>query len=74
MLCNDALEYSFKELKHIVSVKTLLSYPDWKIPFTVHISDSDKQLDAVMKHNNKPISLFSRRLSKPQCKYITNKK
>ena len=35
---------------------------------------SDKQLGAVISHNNKPISLFSRRLSNPQRNYTTTKK
>ena len=39
---NDALENYFKELKHMVSTEALLSYPDWKIPFTVHTYAYDK--------------------------------
>ena len=42
ILWNDALESSFKELKCMVSAETLLSYPDWKLPFTVHTDTSDK--------------------------------
>ena len=37
-----ALEKNPKELKNMVSAKMLLSYPDWKIPFTVHTDASDK--------------------------------
>ena len=51
----DALEESFKELKHMVSAETLLNFPDWEIPFIVHIDASDKQLSAVIIQNNKPI-------------------
>ena len=43
ILWNDALESSFKELVRIISVNTLLSYPDWKLSFTVHTDASDKQ-------------------------------
>ena len=43
ILWNDALESSFKELKRMVSAETLLSYPDWKLPLTVHTYDSDQQ-------------------------------
>ena len=55
----------------MVSSGTLISYPYWKIPFTVHNDDSDKELGAVISQNNKPIALFSRILSKPQHNYIT---
>ena len=33
---------SFKELKCMVSAETLLSYPYWTIPFTVHTYASEK--------------------------------
>ena len=58
----------------MVSAKTLLIHLDWKIPFTVHNDDSDKQLGAVISHNNKPIAFFLRRSSKPQCNYTTTYK
>ena len=52
----------------------MLSYTDWKILFTVNTDASDKQLGAVISHNNKEIELFSRRLSEPQYKYTTTNK
>ena len=58
----------------MVSEETLLSYIDWKLPFTVHTDDSDKKLVAVISENNKHITLFSTRLSKPQIKYTTTDK
>ena len=53
----------------MVSAETLLSYPNWKLPFTVHTDDYDKQLGDVISHNNKPIAFLSRKLSKPQRNY-----
>ena len=58
----------------MVSAKTLISYPDWTIPFTVHTNYSDKQVGAVISQNNKPMALFSRRLGKPQHNYSINVK
>ena len=58
----------------MVSDETLLSYPDWEIPFTVHTDASDKQLGAVISQNNKPIAFFSRRLGKPQSNYTRTDK
>ena len=58
----------------MVSAETLLSYPDWKIPFTVQTDDSDKNLGDDIRQNNKPIELFSRRLSNPQRNYNTTER
>ena len=58
----------------MVSDETLLMYPDWKLPLTLHTDDYDKQLGAVISHNNKPIALFYRILSKTQHNYTTNEK
>ena len=71
VLCNDALECYFKDLKRMVSIETLMSYPDWKLPFTFHTNASDKHLGAVISQNNKHIAFFSRKLSKPQRNYTT---
>ena len=42
----------------MVSAENLLSYPDWTIIFTVHTDAFDKQLVAVISHNNKPVAFF----------------
>ena len=67
MLWNNALEESFKELQFMVSAETLLSYLYWRINFMVHTNVSDKYLGDFISHNNKPITLFSRRIRNPQC-------
>ena len=53
ILCNGAIEESFKEFNNIVCAKALLNYPYCNIPFTVDIDASDKQLCAIIGHNNK---------------------
>ena len=58
----------------MVSTEKLLSYPYYKLPFTVHIDASDKQLGAIMIHNNKPIVFFSRIFIKPQRNYTITEK
>ena len=57
----------------MVSVETLLSYPDWKIPFNINTDASDKQLVSVIIQNSKPNAFFSRRLIKPQHDYTMTK-
>ena len=71
---NDALKSLLKEIKRMVSTETLLIYPYWKLQFTVHTDASDKQLCAVISQSNKPITFFSRKLSKPKRNYTTTKK
>ena len=58
----------------MVSAETLLSYPDWKLPFAVHNDASDRQLGYVISQNNKIISFFSKKLSNSQRNYTTNEK
>ena len=58
----------------MVSVETLLSYPDWKLPSAVHTDASDKQLVAVISHNNNFFALFYRRLIKPYHNYNTTER
>ena len=59
----------------MVSVETLLNYPDYTIPFMERTNASDKQLGAVIIINNKIIALLSIRLINPQRNYnITEKK
>ena len=58
----------------MVSADTLISYPYWKLLFTVQYDVSDKHLGAVIIQNNKPIYFFYRKLSKPQRIYNTTEK
>ena len=70
----DDLEQAFCNLKKMISEETLLTYPDWTKPFTVHTDASDYQLGAVISQDNKPIAFFTRRLSKAQKNYTTTEK
>ena len=58
----------------MVSAETLISYPYWKLPLAVHTDASDKQVGAVISHNNKPIAFLSRKLIDPQRNYTTTEK
>jgi len=68
------LETAFQDIKKMIAKETILSYPDWSIPFTVHTDASDYQLGAVISQNNKPIAFFSRKLNKAQRNYTTTEK
>ena len=49
-------------------------YPYWKINFTANTDVSDKQVGAVISHNNKPIEFLSNILSNPQLEYTMTEK
>ena len=55
----DDLEQAFCNLKKMISEETLLTYPDWTKPFTIHTDASDYQLGAVISQDNKPIAFFT---------------
>ena len=58
----------------MVYADTLLSYPDCKLPLTLHTDASDKQLGSFISQNNKPVSFFSRKLSNTQRNYNMTEK
>ena len=58
----------------MVSAKMLVIYTDWKLPFKVHTSESDKKLCSIIILNNKKIAFLSIRLIKPQHNYTTTEK
>ena len=56
------------------SAEILLSYPYWKLPFTVKNDSSGKQLGDVISQNNKHIALFSIILSNPHRRHTKTEK
>ena len=60
------MDEAFIQLKLMVLEEVFLTYPDWSKPFDIHTDASDKQLGAVISQDGKPITFFSRRLSKLQ--------
>ena len=58
----------------MVSFEMLLSFPEWKLSFTVHTDASDKQLGGVISQKNKHIAFFSIILINPQRNYTTTEK
>ena len=59
ILWNDDLEQAFNDMKKMICDETILNYPDWEIPFTIHTYASDKHLGAVISQNDKPVAFFS---------------
>ena len=60
---------AFYKIKQIVGQETLLSYPDFDIPFEIYTDASHTQLGAVISQNNKPIAFYSKKLQLAQTQY-----
>ena len=67
----DVKQMAFNKTKQIVGCETLLSYPDFNLPFEIHTDASHTQLGAVISQNNKPIAFYSRKLQLAQRQYTT---
>ena len=68
------MDRAFIELKQAVAAETLLRFPDWSKPFTLHTDASDFQLGGVLSQEGGPIAFFSRRLNSAQKNYTTTEK
>ena len=55
----------------MIGHETLLSYPDFNLPFKIHTDASHTQLGAVISQNNKPIAFYSKKLQLAQRQYTT---
>ena len=67
-------QMAFNKIKQIVGCETLLSYPDFNLPFEIHTDASHNQLGAVISQNNKPIAFYSRKLQPAQRQYTTTER
>ena len=65
---------AFDKIKQIVGCETLLSYPDFSLPFEIHTNASHTQLGAVISQNNKPIAFYSRKPQPAQRQYTTTER
>ena len=70
----DVEQTAFEKNKQIVGRETLLSYPDFNLPFEIHTDASHTQLGAVISQNNKPIAFYSKKLQPAQRRYTTTER
>ena len=64
----------FDDIKRVVSQDTLLAYPYFNTRFDIHTDASDYHLGAVIIHNGKQISFYSRKITGPQTWYTVTEK
>jgi hypothetical protein len=60
--------------KRIIAKETLLAYPNFNKPFTIHTDASHYQLGAVISQDGKPIAFYSRKLNPAQTRYTTTER
>ena len=70
----DVEQMAFDKIKQIVRRATLLSYPDFNLPFEIHTDASHTQLGVVISQNNKPIAFYSRKLQQAQRQCTTTER
>ena len=59
----------FDAIKKVVARDIILTYPDYSASFEIYTDSSSRQMGAIIVQNNRPIALFSRKLSETQMKY-----
>jgi hypothetical protein len=64
----------FETMKRIMARETLLAYPDFSKPFTIHTDASKVQLGACISQDGKPIAFYSRKLNPAQTRYTTTER
>ncbi len=70
----DEEQKAFHTMKCIISRETLLSYPNFNLPFDIHTNASQVQHGAVISHHGRPIALYSRKLNLAQTRYTVGER
>ena len=65
---------AFDQMKALVSLDTLLAFPDHTQPFDVETDASEYQLGSVIKQHGRPVAYYSRKLNSTQRNYTTIEK
>ena len=65
---------AFSLAKRIIAKETILAYPDFSKPFTIHTDASHYQLGGVISQDNKPVAFYSRKLNDAQTRYTTTER
>ena len=70
----DVEQKAFYDIKRTVSHDTLLAYPDFNKHFDIHTDARKYQLGEVIGQYRKPITFYSRKLTKTQTQYTVTEK
>jgi hypothetical protein len=67
----DEHQKDFENINKIVCREVMLTFTVFSKPFHIYTDASDKQLGALITHDEKPISFYSRKLNSAQQRYTT---
>ena len=67
-------QLAFDKIKRIMTRETLLAYPNFSVPFDIHMDASLYQLGACISQNGKPIAFYSQKLNPAQTWYTTTER
>ena len=70
----DLEQKAFDYIKRAVAQDTFLVHPYFNERFDIHTDAINCQLGAVISQNDKPISLYSRKLTGPKTRYTVTEK
>jgi hypothetical protein len=70
---DEVHQRAFDHVKATITKDVILEYPDYSKVFEIYTDASSKQLGAVITQDNRPIVLFSRKLSNTHRKYSITK-
>jgi hypothetical protein len=70
----DVKQNAFDEMKKIISRETLLTYPNFHLPFEIHTDASHTQFGLVILQQKRPIAFYSRKLNPAQMRYTTTER
>jgi hypothetical protein len=67
----DEHQKAFVNIKNIICIEVMLTFPDFSKPFHIYTDASDKQLGAAITQEEKHIAFYSRKLKSVQQIYTT---
>jgi hypothetical protein len=70
---NEVHQRAFDHVNALTTKDVVFAYPDYSKDFEIYTDASSKQLGAVITHDDRPIALFSQKLSDMQRKYSVTK-
>ena len=70
----DVCQEAFEKLKAAMSSESVLSLPDFKLPFEVHTDAFDKAIGGVLVQEKHPVAYESRKLNEVEHKCSAHEK
>jgi hypothetical protein len=62
-------QQAFDLLKNSLPCDVVLAYPDFTVPFEIYTDASKYQIGSIITQKDKPLALYSRKLTNPQMRY-----